>query len=129
VVKLQQPITIYRLMSDDLMTRGSGASETTSVAVPQQPILLQLELPVAVEDDGRTFQAGLKTFSKGGEILIENKLKAHRTNGGAAVVTFWMPSNLLQPNTDYVVDLRYQTSKGNREGIGSYTFRAVATER
>lgn len=127
--KLQQPITIYRLISDDLITRGNGASETPSVVVPQQPILLQLELPVAVENDGRAFQASLKTFSKGGEVLIENKLKAHRANGGAAVVTFWMPSNLLQSNTDYVVDLRYQTSKGNMEGIGSYTFRAVATER
>ena len=124
----QQTTAVYRLMSDDLMTRGNGASEMPSVVVAQQPALLQLELPVAAEDAGRIFQAGLNPFLKGGEILIENKLKAHRTNGSTAVVTFWMPSNLLQPDTDYVVNLRYQTGKGNLEGIGSYTFRAVAMQ-
>jgi hypothetical protein len=125
----QQPTAVYRLMSDDLLTRGTGASEMPSVLVPQQPAIIKVELPVAAEDADRTFQAGLKPFQKGGEILIENKLKAHPTDGGTAVVTFWMPSNFLQPDTDYVVDLRYHTEKGNLEGIGSYSFRAVAAQK
>lgn len=125
----KQSTPVYRLMSDDLMIRGTGASEMPTVVVPQQPALLQVELPVSPEDAGRTFQAGLKPFLKGGEILTENKLKAHPADGGTAVITFWMPSNFLQPNTDYVVDLRYQPSKGTMEGIGSYSFRAVAAQK
>jgi hypothetical protein len=116
-------------MSDDLVTRGNGALDTPSVVVPQQPALLQLELHVAAENSSRTFQAGLKPFLKGSELLIENNLKPHSINGGAAVVIFWVPSSFLQPNTDYIVDLRYQTGKGRMEGIGSYTFRAVAVQK
>ncbi|HSK42768.1 MAG TPA: hypothetical protein VLA83_02655 [Candidatus Binatia bacterium] len=126
--KVQQPTAVYRLISDDLITRGNGASDIPSVAVPQQPALLQLELPVAAEDAGRTFQAGLKPFLKGSEVLIENKLKA-RTDGSIALVTFWMPSSFLQPNTDYVVDLRYQVGKRNMQGTGSYTFRTIAPKK
>ena len=128
MAKTHKPAT-YTLASDDLTTRGSGNSETPSVIVPQQSALIQLDLPVSPADAGKTFQAGLKPFLKDGDMLIENGLRTHRTAASATVVTFWMPSTFLQPNTDYVVDLRHQSASGAFEEVSSYTFRAVEEQK
>jgi len=114
----------YRLVSDDLSTRGNGNSEIPSVVVPQHPALVHLELPVAAADASKTFRCALKLFLKKEETIIENRLRAHRTSG-VSVVTFMLPSALLETNSDYTVDLRSRGSRGELEELNTYTFHTV----
>lgn len=119
----EAPIT-YRLVSDDLSTRGNGNSEIPSVVVPQHPALVHLELPVSPADASKTFRCALKLFLKKEETIIENRLRAHRTSG-VSVVTFPLPSALLEANSDYTVDLRSRGSRGEWEELNTYTFHTV----
>src|SRR5262249_11833146 len=99
-------------------------SETPSVVVPQHPALVHLELPVSAADASKTFRGALKPFFKNEETIIENKLRAHRTSG-VSVVTFLLPSALLETNSDYTVDLRSLGSSGQMEELNTYTFHTV----
>jgi hypothetical protein len=117
------PLT-YRLISDDLATRGNGAPEMPSIVVPPRPALIQLEIPISSADASRSFHAALKPFLRDEEIVVENGLKAHRTSTGAVIVTFELTSTFLEPNKDYLVDLRYRTDKGRLVEVSSYTFHA-----
>jgi hypothetical protein len=119
----------YTLVSDDLATRGSGASGVPSVAVPLHPALIQLELPVTSADVGRSFRATLKPFLKEQEIFAGNQLTAHRTASGATIVSFKVSSGLLKADGDYMVDLRFHAEHGGLTELGSYTFHAVHSRK
>lgn len=126
IAKARELPASYRLVSDDLATRGNGASHTPSVVIPPQPALIQLEIPVSSADASRLFHATLKPFLNDEEILVENRLKAHRTTtSGTAIVIFELPSTFLEANKDYLVDLRYRTDNGGLTEVSSYTFHAV----
>ena len=115
----------YRLVSDDLATRGNGGADMPSVGVPGRPVLVQLELPVAAAEAHKVFRATLKTFLKDEEILSENKLKAHKDASGVTVVTFELPTTFLEVNTDYTVDLRSLSASGAPAEASTYTFHTV----
>lgn len=115
----------YRLVSDDASTRGSGNSDAPSVVVPPHPVLVHLELPIAAADASKLFRSALKPFLKNEEILIENRLRAHRGAAGVTIVTFSLPSTLLEANTDYTVDLRSRGPHGELEELNTYTFHSV----
>jgi hypothetical protein len=115
----------YRLVSDDASTRGSGNSDAPSVVVPPHPVLVHLELPIAAADASKLFRSALKPFLKNEEILIENRLRAHRGAAGVTIVTFSLPSTLLEADADYTVDLRSHSSRGELEELNTYTFHAV----
>jgi hypothetical protein len=126
----EQPAT-YRLVPDELATRGNGASDIPSVMVPSHPGLVQLELPIASQNmfkdaakyAPKSFHCSLKTFLKDETVLSENGLKARRSSSGA-IVTFSLPSTFLAENTDYSVDLR-SDFHGKSEQLSTYTFHVV----
>jgi hypothetical protein len=126
----EQPAT-YRLVPDELATRGNGASDIPSVMVPSHPALVQLELPIASQNmfkdaakyAPKSFHCSLKTFLKDEIVLSENGLKARRSSSGA-IVTFSLLSTFLAENTDYSVDLR-SDFHGKSEQLSTYTFHVV----
>jgi len=121
-------IAFYTLLPDDVRVRGEGGPDVPSVMVPQQPTLLNLELPVEAADQHKIFRAALKSFLKEKEILSENVLTAkHKASG--PVVVFLLPSAFLESNVDYVVDLRCRGAAGELEEVNTYTFHAVHAVR
>jgi len=122
-------ILTYRLVSDDLGTRGSSAADTPSVKVPGNPTLIHLELPIAAADAGKPLHAVLKPFLKDEHILTEEKLRVRRVAPGVAIATFALPSTLLEADSDYTVDLRSRGPHGELEELNSYTFHAIRSPR
>ena len=125
VVHPPQAVASYRLTPDDLIVRGAGGTEVSSVVVPSRPALVELQLPVAPEDLHKTFRADLKPFMKDREVLRENLLRAKATASGG-IVRFWVPTAVLESDQDYAVDLRSWSASGRLEEENTYTFRAVA---
>jgi hypothetical protein len=123
---VREAVMTYRLVSDDLNTRGNAGAETPSVVVPPHPALLHLELPVASSDAGKSFHCALKPLMKNEHILTEERLRARRVAAGLTVVTFSLPSTFLDADSDYTVDLRTRGPKGELEDLGSYTFHAAS---
>ena len=117
----------YRLVSDEFATRGStsGAAEIPSVLITTHPSLVQLELPIASADASRSFRCTLKTFSKNETVLTAGRLKARRSTSGEMIVTFSVPSTVLNTNTDYSVGLLSNGFNGKLEELSTYTFYAV----
>jgi hypothetical protein len=120
---------IYRLVPDELATRGSGASETPSVMVPAHSALIQLELPIATADSAGTFHGTLKTFLKDKKILAVDQLKARKDASGAMIVAFSVPSTVLKANADYTVDLERHNSTVMVEKFSTYTFHTVKSAK
>ncbi|HLK51911.1 MAG TPA: hypothetical protein VKU42_00565, partial [Candidatus Angelobacter sp.] len=120
-------LATYRLVPDELATRGSGTGtgEIPLILVPTHPSLVQLELPIASADATRSFHCTLKTFSKDQAILTARRLKAIRSASGNLIVTFSVPSTVLKANTDYSVDLRSNGPHGKLEELSTYTFHAA----
>ena len=116
--------SVYKLIPDELATRGSGATEMPSIVVPAQATLIELELPIISTDAARSFHATLKTFSKGEEILTVARLTAKQAPSGR-IVTFSLPSTILEADEDYTVDLRTHYPGGRMEELSSYTFHTV----
>jgi hypothetical protein len=113
----------YRLLSDDSMVRGPGGPEQPTVLLSDRSALVNLELPTGTEGR-RLYRAVLKPFLEEKEILIENLLQAQNTAKGPTVL-FSVPALLLVHNKDYVVDLRYITSKGALAELNTFTFHVV----
>jgi hypothetical protein len=126
---VREAVLTYRLVSDDLSTRGSSAADTPSVMVPGHPALLHLELPIASADAGKPLHCTLKPFLKDEHIMTEERLRVHRVASGVTIVTFALPSNLLEANSDYTVDLRSRGPHGELEELNSYTFHATKSSR
>jgi hypothetical protein len=122
------PIT-YRLVPDELATRGNGAAETPSVAIPAHSALIQLELPIATADSAGTFHGTLKTFLKDKKILAVDQLKARKDASGAMIVAFSVPSTVLKANADYTVDLERHNSTVMVEKFSTYTFHTVKSAK
>jgi hypothetical protein len=122
------PIT-YRLVPDELVTRGNGAAETPSVKVPAHSALIQLELPIATADSDGTFHGTLKTFLKDKKILAVDPLKARKDASGAMIVAFSVPSTVLKANADYTVDLERHNSTVMVEKFSTYTFHTVKSAK
>jgi hypothetical protein len=129
VTTVREAVLTYRLVSDDLSTRGSSAADTPSVMVPGHPALLHLELPIASADAGKPLHCTLKPFLKDEHIMTEERLRVHRVASGVTIVTFALPSNLLEANSDYTVDLRSRGPHGELEELNSYTFHATKSSR
>jgi hypothetical protein len=122
------PVT-YRLMPDELATRGNGAAETPSVTVPAHPGEIRLELPIAAADAARSFHGTLKTFLQDKEILAVNQLKAQKDASGVTIVTFSVPSTALKANMDYTVDLERHNASVMVEKFATYTFHTVKSTK
>lgn len=120
---LQASAPLYVLVPDEMVVRGAGSTGLPSVRVTDQPILLRLQLPVALTHAHKSFRASLKQFLKPSEIVRENMLRARKTSLGHVVV-FELPSGFIEDRQDYTVDLRAVGSNGEMEDIGSYTFHA-----
>lgn len=109
--------SLYRLLEDDQITRGSSETEK-SVAVPFTPTLINLELPVA-KTEGQ-YNASLSPLDGGVVFLSENGLTpVFRANEW--VVSLSVPSNLLAAGRYYRVDLKGVTS----HHIRTFTFRTT----
>ena len=116
----------YRLVPDELATRGSGEAKPSIIALPKHVSKIDLELPVLSEYAGKNLRATLKLFFQPGEILSTNNLRAHRTNNPAKnslVVSFAIPSEKLRPGQEYAVELQAANANGKMETVESYGFR------
>jgi hypothetical protein len=120
---------IYRLVPDELATRGNGAAEAPSVAIPAHPAEIQLELPIATTDAARSFQGSVKTFLKEEKILSASPLKARRDASGVTIVTLSLPSTSLKADADYLVDLRSTNEHRKLEELSTYTFHTVKSAK
>lgn len=116
----QSPTLSYTLLSDDSIVRGPGGPEQPMVVVPERPTLVDLKLPIG-NDVHPFYRAVLKPFLEEREILSENLLRAQPTAAGP-VILFTVPSIFLAHNKDYMVDLKYMTSKGKLGELNSFTF-------
>ncbi|HSM84709.1 MAG TPA: hypothetical protein VLT16_01100, partial [Candidatus Limnocylindrales bacterium] len=117
----EQPL-VFNLISDDLVTRGAGGSDVV-VAVPSQPAVITLNLPINPESRHRSFRAALSEFPRERELLRENGLRAKSSPAGT-VVTFLVPSQFLKTNQNYTVKVTVATSGGSQE-LNSYSFRTI----
>jgi hypothetical protein len=119
------PVT-YRLVPDELATRGGAGSGTPSVIVPPHAALVQLELPIYhTAAAAKSFRCTLKTFLKDEPILAASCLTAKRNASGITIVTFSLPSTFLEANSDYLVDLRSNGKHGDWEELSTYSFHTV----
>ena len=116
--------TAYRLIPDDTAVRGRAASRTTSISLPGQCSVLNLEISLPKEKHTR-YRAVLKPFLKDDEMLSQTLL-SHTEGGSESRVTFSVPSCLLEPNKDYSLNLWYITPIGRLEEVNSYTFHVSA---
>jgi hypothetical protein len=115
----------YRLVPDELITRGGNSSDMPSVIVPTSPVLLQLELPITgTAATAKSFRCALKPFLKDEPILTVNRLTAKRSPSGVMVVTLPLPSTLIEANADYSVNLSINGLHGKAEELGTFTFHA-----
>ena len=120
----QEPVLSYMLLGDDSVTRGPGGREQPTVVVPEHPSLVNLKLPIG-SDAHRFYRAVLKPFLEEKEILSENLLRERDSAISSVtgpVILFTVPTIFLVHNKDYLVDLRYVTSKGKQEELNSFTF-------
>jgi hypothetical protein len=102
------------------MVRGAGGPEQPTVVVPDRPALVDLKLPLG-NDAHPFYRAVLKPFLEEKEILSESLLRAQPTAAGP-VILFTVPTIFLAHNKDYMVDLRYMTSKGKLGELNTFTF-------
>ncbi|HEX7286239.1 MAG TPA: hypothetical protein VF532_08660 [Candidatus Angelobacter sp.] len=115
------PAQIHRLVPDELLIRSGQGPQTPVIALPKEPSLIALELPVSAEYSRRTFRALMKRFAGRREVLSESMLAA-RIAGSSWLVDFPVPSRLLRVNEDYTVDLQIHGAGGTWEDVSSYTF-------
>jgi hypothetical protein len=120
VTQKEQPALSYTLLGDDSMVRGAGGPEQPTVVVPDRPALVDLKLPLG-NDAHPFYRAVLKPFLEEKEILSESLLRAQPTAAGP-VILFTVPTIFLAHNKDYMVDLRYMTSKGKLGELNTFTF-------
>jgi hypothetical protein len=118
----------YKLTPDDLIVRGSGGPDIPSVLLPSQPAMVRLDLPVAPEDQHKTFRVDLKPFLGNTEILRQNLLRAKATPVGE-IVHLWVPTAILESNRDYSVDLRIWSAPGRLEEINTFTFHTISEQK
>jgi hypothetical protein len=118
-----QAIMSYRLVPDELITRGEAALEMSTVVVPSHTSLINLELPVSSEPR-RSYRAALKPFLGKEEILVETLRLSRKTTAGPVVI-FSLPANLLADHTDYSVSLGSLNSAGHLDEVGTYTFHVT----
>ncbi|HET7871869.1 MAG TPA: hypothetical protein VFL42_05115, partial [Terriglobales bacterium] len=111
----------YRLVPDELVTRGGQGPQLPFVSLPGENGVVSLELPIGQEHSNRSFRARMKRFEGRLEILTENLLSA-RPSGSGWVVDFPVPASLLHGNQDYSVDLLLHGPPGMVEELTSYTF-------
>jgi hypothetical protein len=121
------PVLSYMLMGDDVVTRGPGGPAQPTVVVPDRPALVDLKLPIGREAHP-FYRAVLKPFLEEKEILSENLLRAQPTAAGP-VILFTVPTIFLAHNQDYMVILRYVTSKGKLEELNSFTFHVSKSKK
>jgi hypothetical protein len=109
----------YRLMPDDLITRGSIRVEDHAIPIPRHAALINLELPVATA--GALYHVALRPLDGREVILVENDLVAVR-RGSTIVLTFSLPSTTLASNRYYRVELR---KAAQSQGLQTFTFYTV----
>ena len=113
----------YRLIPDELITRGGEGASLPVIEVHEAPSLIILELPVGQEDAHKSFRASLKRFSGSAALLMEDSLRAEHTASGWTV-NFPVPARLLQAGHDYTVHLDIHGLAATSGGVGSYTFHS-----
>jgi hypothetical protein len=80
-------------------------------------------------DAGKALHGILKPFLKDEHILTEERLRVRRVAPGVTIVTFALPSTLLEADSDYTVDLRSRGPHGELEELNSYTFHTSKSLR
>jgi hypothetical protein len=120
-----ESVPIYKLVPDDVATRGGGGPDVPSVIVPSHPVLLRLDLPIGAGEARKPLRAILRPFLMTKTDLLSQTLRQAKSSP-STTVSFWVPSTVLDSNQDYAVELRQRSASGGLEGLSSYTFRAIA---
>ena len=116
-------IAFYRLIPDDLGTRGAASVGAPTVFVSKSQIVVSLELPLS-NNANRSYRAALKSFPEQHEILTESLLAPSRT-GPAPTVTFTFPASLVRDGRDYTIVLDSVNSAGKTQEENTFTFHVV----
>jgi hypothetical protein len=111
----------YRLTPDDLITRGSDEQQEHAIAVPEAPIVVNLELPVPRAQ--AQYDAALRPFDGQKMILAEDELSPI-VRGTETVIVVPVPSTLLSPSRSYCIELRDTKSRGVR----TFTFSTAPAQ-
>ena len=111
---------VYHLTPDDAITRGgSGTHQPIVVVTPQVPVVINLELPVPRVN--AQYRAALTQLGGGTAILTEDGLSP-AVRGNEMIVSFSVPSKLLNSNNYYQIQLRAPASLD----VSTFTFHTTS---
>jgi len=115
-------LVAYRLTPEDLNARGGQGIKEPVISVVPGTALVVLELPVS----GRrtSYHATLNSFLDNQEVLSESSLQPEPRNG-TTVVSFAVPSSLVEDRKHYVVTLDSAKSPGRVDRVRTFTFYVV----
>ena len=112
----------YWLAPDDVITRGSTASQEPAVRVPSVPTLINLKF--LVPNAHGEYRAVLRPLDRRTAVLAEDGLSP-AIRDSEVIVTFSVPSNLLSSGRYYRVELRESTSPFTR----TFTFYTTPAQQ
>lgn len=105
--KLGSVTVSYSLTPDDLITRSASDTKERFIDVPSVPVVINFELPVTRKDG--QYSAALMPHESNETILSETRLSP-TVHGDQANVIFAVPSNLLNSNQYYWIQLQSRRS-------------------
>jgi hypothetical protein len=122
--KLAAAYKAYTLVPDEELVRGAGGPESITVALPRDPPLVRLDLPIPSDSSGSSFLVTLKLLPANTVLLTETLPR--NTSASGRVLALWVPTRVLREDKEYSIAVR--AAKGGRaqEELSSYTFRTVA---
>jgi hypothetical protein len=112
-------VTAFTLTPDKISIRENGKSEPV-VSIPPNATLVLLELPI-YEQRPLVYRAVLKPFLENKEIIAEDGLSAKQMDQHL-MVTFSLPTSLVENNTDYVLHLHSKDPSGHSQDVLNFTF-------
>lgn len=113
----------YRLIPDDLSTRGTASAGTPTVFISKGQLLVHLQLPLR-NSLKRFYRAALQSFPEQQDILTQRMLTPSQTASGA-ILTLALPASLLRDDRDYTIVLDWLNSAGKTQEENSFTFHVV----